>query len=106
MSKLEIYLSLHKSEGHIYFSHPKISRLALIWWEDYTHSLALEKLPFVVKGVDFKKPSLSSTKENITSNGNCTESDKDEVHDSIPLIEFKRRATDWLCKTKSSYNVF
>jgi hypothetical protein len=56
LKQLEVYFGLYqiKETQHISFSHLKMSRHALLWWESYVDALRIGKNPMVTKWEDFK----------------------------------------------------
>jgi hypothetical protein len=61
LTQLEVHLGLYqiKEAQHIFFSHLKMTRHALLWWESYADALWISKKPMVMKCKDFKALSKS-----------------------------------------------
>jgi hypothetical protein len=56
LKQLEVYFGLYQIQEtqQISFSHLKMTKHALLWWESYVDALRIGKNPMVMKWEDFK----------------------------------------------------
>jgi hypothetical protein len=51
LKQMEVYLAFNKIQEtqQIYFSHLKITRYALLWWERFVYALRIGNNPMITK---------------------------------------------------------